>query len=55
MPVTLDTDAVLTLLQETAEAVINPRFRALAQAEISSKTHPGDLVYVLVTEAELFV
>lgn len=55
MPVTLDTDAVLTLLQETAEAVINPRFRALAQAEISSKTHPGDLVTVADREAEVLI
>ena len=42
-------------MQETAEAVINPRFRALADAEISSKTHPGDLVTVADREAEVLI
>lgn len=51
----LDTDAVLTLLQETAEEVINPRFRALAEGEVSSKTHPGDLVTVADQEAEVII
>lgn len=51
----LDTDAVLTLLQETAEEVINPRFRALAEGDVSSKTHPGDLVTVADQEAEVII
>ena len=51
----MDTDAVLTLLQETAETVINPRFRALAEGDISSKTHPGDLVTVADREAEVLI
>ena len=51
----LDTDAVLTLLQETAEEVIDPRFRALADEDVSSKTHPGDLVTVADREAEVII
>lgn len=51
----MDTDAVLTLLQETAEEVINPRFRALADEEVTSKTHPGDLVTVADREAEAII
>lgn len=51
----LDTDAVLTLLQETAEEVINPRFRALTAEEVTSKTHPGDLVTVADREAEVLI
>lgn len=51
----MDTDAVLTLLQETAEEVINPRFRALAEGDVSSKTHPGDLVTVADQEAEVII
>lgn len=51
----LDTDAVLTLLQDTAEEVINPRFRALAEGDVSSKTHPGDLVTVADREAEVII
>lgn len=51
----LDTAAVLTLLQETAEEVINPRFRALADEEVTSKTHPGDLVTIADREAEVII
>lgn len=51
----LDTAAVLTLLQETAEEVIDPRFQALAHGEIFSKTHPGDLVTVADREAEVII
>ncbi len=51
----LDTDAVLTLLQDTAEEVVNPRFRALAEGDVSSKTHPGDLVTVADQEAEVII
>ena len=35
--------------------VINPRFRALADDDISSKTHPGDLVTVADQEAEVII
>ncbi|MFX0537041.1 inositol monophosphatase family protein [Ornithinimicrobium sp. Y1847] len=51
----LSTEAVLTLLQETAEAVINPRFRALDEGEVTAKTHPGDLVTVADREAEVLI
>ena len=48
----MDTDAVLTLLKDVAEEVINPRFRTLVKAEISEK-NPGDLVTVADREAEV--
>ncbi|WP_228255207.1 inositol monophosphatase family protein [Ornithinimicrobium avium] len=51
----LDTSAVLTLLQETAAEVIDPRFRALQDGEVSSKTHAGDLVTVADQEAEVII
>jgi fructose-1,6-bisphosphatase/inositol monophosphatase family enzyme len=50
----VDTDAVLQLLKDVAEEVINPRFRALAKAEISEK-NPGDLVTVADREAEVWI
>lgn len=45
------TDEVLTLLQDVAAEVIEPRFRALADGEVSHKG-PGDLVTVADREAE---
>jgi fructose-1,6-bisphosphatase/inositol monophosphatase family enzyme len=48
----METDAVLTLLQEVAEEVINPRFRSLATDEIAEK-NPGDLVTVADRESEV--
>lgn len=51
----LSTDRVLTLLQEVADEVITPRFRALAEHEIGSKSHPGDLVTVADREAEVLI
>lgn len=51
----IDTTRMLTLLQQIAEEVINPRFRALAQEEISSKTRPDDLVTVADQEAEVLL
>ncbi|WP_281964209.1 inositol monophosphatase family protein [Serinicoccus marinus] len=51
----LTTDAVLTLLQEVADEAITPRFRALADDEIGSKSHPGDLVTVADREAEVLI
>lgn len=48
----VQTDEVLNLLQEVAEAVIEPRFRALAGGEVMEK-NPGDLVTVADREAEV--
>jgi fructose-1,6-bisphosphatase/inositol monophosphatase family enzyme len=48
----VETEAVLTLLKETAEEVINPRFRSLESAEIAEK-NPGDLVTVADRESEV--
>ena len=50
----MDTDAVLTLLQDVAAEVINPRFRDLASEEIVEK-NPGDLVTVADREAEALI
>ena len=47
----METDAVLTLLQDVADEVVNPRFRELSAAEIVEKK-PGDLVTVADREAE---
>jgi fructose-1,6-bisphosphatase/inositol monophosphatase family enzyme len=47
----VDTDAVLTLLKDVADEVINPRFQALAHGEVHEK-NPGDLVTVADHEAE---
>jgi len=45
---------VLTLLQEVAEEVINPRFRTLEDDQITEK-NPGDLVTVADREAETMI
>jgi fructose-1,6-bisphosphatase/inositol monophosphatase family enzyme len=50
----VDTDAVLTLLQEVADEVISPRFRDLASEEVVEK-NPGDLVTVADREAESMI
>ncbi|MDP2774536.1 MAG: inositol monophosphatase [Nocardioides sp.] len=50
----METDAVLALLKDVAEEVINPRFQALASADISHKG-PGDLVTVADHEAEVLI
>src|SRR5699024_11893098 len=47
----MDTDAILTLLKETAADLITPRFRALSDEEVMEKA-PGDLVTVADREAE---
>lgn len=52
---TIGTSQMLTLLQEVAEEVITPRFRALREGEVTSKTHPGDLVTVADQEAEVLI
>lgn len=51
----MDTADVLTLIKDVADEVINPRFRALAEGEISSKSHPGDLVTIADQEAEVLI
>lgn len=51
----IETGRMLTLLQEVADEVITPRFRALAEGEVSSKTHPGDLVTIADQEAEVLI
>ncbi|WP_343036545.1 inositol monophosphatase family protein [Flexivirga aerilata] len=48
----MQTDEVLTLLQEVAADVITPRFRSLADGEVMEK-NPGDLVTVADREAEI--
>ncbi|HRI98462.1 MAG TPA: inositol monophosphatase, partial [Nocardioides sp.] len=50
----LTTVEVLHLLQDVAEEIINPRFRALTQEQISEK-NPGDLVTVADREAEVAI
>ena len=47
----MDTDAVLDLIREVADQVVVPRFRDLADSEVSEKG-PGDLVTVADREAE---
>ena len=47
----VDTPAVLELIQDVAEQVINPRFRALQQEQIEEK-NPGDLVTIADHESE---
>ncbi len=51
----METDAVLTMLQEVAAEVVNPRFRQLADHQVSSKSHPGDLVTIADREAEVLI
>ena len=50
----VDTDAVLRLLQDVAEEVVNPRFRSLSSGEIDEKG-PGDLVTAADREAEVLI
>ncbi len=45
---------MLTLLQDVAEEVINPRFRTLEDDQIAEK-NPGDLVTVADREAEVMI
>ncbi len=48
----MDTAAILDLIRETAETVINPRFRSLQDEDVDSKSSPGDLVTVADRQAE---
>lgn len=48
----METESVLDLLRQTAADVITPRFRALAEGEVFTKDHPGDLVTIADRESE---
>jgi fructose-1,6-bisphosphatase/inositol monophosphatase family enzyme len=48
-------DEVLTLLQQVAAEVVNPRFGALASGEVETKGRPFDLVTVADREAEVAI
>jgi fructose-1,6-bisphosphatase/inositol monophosphatase family enzyme len=50
----VDTDAMLLMLQEVADEVINPRFRTLESDQIHEKA-PGDLVTDADREAEVVI
>ncbi len=50
----MDTAAVLDLVRDVAEEVVVPRFRALADEQVSEKG-PGDLVTVADREAEVLL
>ncbi|MDQ4052563.1 MAG: inositol monophosphatase [Actinomycetota bacterium] len=50
----MDTDAILTLLQDVAAEVIDPRFRTLTDEQVGEK-NPGDLVTVADHEAEVLI
>lgn len=50
----MDTDGVLDLIRDVAATTITPRFRALAEGEVSEKK-PGDLVTVADHEAEVLI
>lgn len=50
----MQTDEVLTLLQEVAAQVVTPRFRSLADGQVHEK-RPGDLVTVADREAEVLI
>ena len=51
----VETDDVLALLKHVADEVVNPRFGQLASGDVSSKSHPGDLVTVADREAEVAI
>lgn len=50
----LSTDEVLELLQQTADDVIRPRWRALAEEDVSEK-NPGDYVTIADHESERLI
>jgi fructose-1,6-bisphosphatase/inositol monophosphatase family enzyme len=47
----VDSEAVLKLIRDVADEVVNPRFRALADHQVEEK-NPGDLVTIADHEAE---
>lgn len=50
----MDTAGILEFLRETADEVITPRFRALADGDVEEK-QPGDLVTIADREAERYL
>jgi len=46
------TETVTEVLKDVGERVIMPRFRALSDGDVRSKSHPGDLVTIADEEAE---
>jgi fructose-1,6-bisphosphatase/inositol monophosphatase family enzyme len=50
----VETEAILALLKDVADEVINPRFRRLGDEQVSEK-NPGDLVTVADHEAEVLI
>lgn len=50
----MDTEAVLRLLRDVADEVVNPRFRSLSAGDIDEKG-PGDLVTTADREAERLI
>ena len=44
--------ATITAMRDVAEAHILPRFRKLAESDVRTKTHPGDLVTIADIESE---
>ncbi|MGW5876983.1 inositol monophosphatase family protein [Nocardiopsis terrae] len=48
---TIDIDAVTGILREAADTAVLPRFRALAEHEVSEKS-PGEIVTIADSEAE---
>ena len=50
----MDTDEVLSMLQEVAAEVVTPRFRSLTDGQVMEK-NPGDLVTVADREAEVII
>lgn len=48
----MDTDAILEAMQETAAEVITPRFKALADDDVETKSGPEDFVTIADREAE---
>jgi fructose-1,6-bisphosphatase/inositol monophosphatase family enzyme len=50
----VNTEAILALLRDVADEVINPRFRSLADGQVKEK-NPGDLVTVADHEAEALI
>lgn len=50
----MDTESILSLLRDVADEVIVPRFRDLADGEVTEK-NPGDLVTVADQQAEVMI
>ncbi|TAL03323.1 MAG: hypothetical protein EPO08_04430, partial [Rhodospirillaceae bacterium] len=48
-------DHVVEILRQVAAASILPRFNRLAEGDVRTKTHAGDLVTVADEEAEILL